>query len=271
MLSGEPGLVATTNPRFEFDVDSSLSKPTFHPESPAGKWWARRGHKSGPFVFSDPHLGQGGFGGSTAEFAAVWALDRSKGDPGYVLDSSEAVVMWGDYRSLFQCQKPSGVDLVAQGLGGLCEFGFRTKTARTFRWDFDDFDFLIFRTGHKVKTHEYLVSLELGDVGSLKTHYLSFTEGLLGRDSGKVLRAAAGYRDDLDKRGWLAPETRDLIGRLEENGLVIKGCGALGADTCVAFGSRGAIDILEIRCLGMGLDCISRATGLARGLKMSKP
>ena len=270
MLSCHLGLVATTSPRFECLLDQSLQAVTFHPESPAGRWWARDGVKPGPFVFSDPHQGQGGFGGSTAEFAGVWCLMRAAGRADYQMTNEEALLMWNDYRSLFPTKKPSGVDLVAQALGGLCEFGFEDKVARTYLWDFEDFDFLIFRTGKKVKTHEHLDGLDLGDVSALGQIYGDFVQGLVEKDSAKVMAAVSAYRDDLDARGWLARATKVLIAELQAADIAIKGCGALGADTCAAFGPRDAVDGLVKRCLERGLVCIARSGDLSEGLAISR-
>src|SRR5207237_74228 len=93
--------------------------------SPGGRLleWARaEGVAPIEIEFEDPHEGAGGFGASSAQFALLYrALAERAG-----LEPS-APAAWRRYRQLTavgagEGLAPSGADLVAQWLGGICDF-----------------------------------------------------------------------------------------------------------------------------------------------------
>lgn len=151
---------------------TSLGIREFHPESPAGrllKWVQGVGRPdlSGvDFQFEDPHSGKGGLGGSTAQFALVYAALAEAG--GWSLEWESA---WNLYRDLTagssdgQGASPSGADFVAQWKGGITHFGYHERgvfsedLSSTFDWS----QVLVFsaasQEGRKVPTHHHLGQL----------------------------------------------------------------------------------------------------------------
>lgn len=131
VLAGSSALVTTLKPRFRMTVRRSASRwatsatHSFHPESAASKLIAElaRDEKIGigdEITFEDPHLGKGGFGGSTAEFALSYAA---------LTNDADVQALWRRYRKLHS--DASGADLVAQWLGGTILFSYDGDSLKT--------------------------------------------------------------------------------------------------------------------------------------------
>src|SRR4051812_26828373 len=94
VLAGKPAVIAAIPPRFGLRAGRSLPVE----KSPAGRLLASVGEGLARRL-ADPHLGSGGFGASTAEFALHYRelVSRSSRARGWSL-SAEAV--WAKYRDL---------------------------------------------------------------------------------------------------------------------------------------------------------------------------
>jgi hypothetical protein len=108
VLQGGPALVLCHPPYFEAERGSS-DRPLAS-QSPAGQLAKKTGFDLSTLAFRDPHQGRGGFGGSGAEFLAVWAYHQGK-------TSFQEKDCWQareDYRAL---ASGSGVDVLTQAFG----------------------------------------------------------------------------------------------------------------------------------------------------------
>ena len=156
VLTGYPAVVAALPQRFEW-MQSSSEKRSFHPESPA-EVWARTHAWNHGLLWKDPVEGQGGLGGSTAEFLAV---DSS------LFPKADVFERWAHYQSLFKSSSnpPSGADVVAQTLGGVHAIEAFKKEARLLLEPGHSFPMLSYfhaahLPGRKTQTHEDLGRLE---------------------------------------------------------------------------------------------------------------
>jgi len=262
ILAQLSAVVATVEPRFSLRISkettgglrSSLpASALFHPQSPAGKLiaWAERSEKSDlpslDLQWEDPHLGQGGFGASTAQFALVYfALAENYGWP------LQWESMWRLYRDLTGVTgvedgiAPSGADVVAQWMGGITLFEYQEKgiTSKDLSGHFDWNNVLIFsaaaQEGRKVPTHEHLARMK--DVGFLHrvarrlSSPLSVGVGALREnDPARLGFALREYAKILQEVGLeLEATTRDRQAFQKLQGVLgVKGAGAMQADALV--------------------------------------
>jgi mevalonate kinase len=264
VLSGHSALVMTHKPYFtcslideKLDEDDDCSNSiSFHKDSPAGRLEVELSGSQHKWSFSDPHLGAGGFGGSTAEFIAVYKILRPDGS---LNDLCER------YFKLFKKNKtpPSGADLVAQ-FNAKPSFHIYTKnplSTSCHSWPFFDVEILTLKTDLKLATHKHLD--KLGD--------LNFSE--LGEISQKVIASflESNLKDFIEKvqnfsnvqseLGLLSRETEsiaELIGSIE-GVLAVRGCGAMGADVITVFVNKESMDYVweQIKLLNKRLKKIT--------------
>ena len=156
VLEGAPALVAAVGPRFEARVGHQLSLQP-HRDSPAGRWLGARA-----LEFQDPFEGRGGFGASSAQFAAAFFAYPDVSVPSWQS-------AWLNYRALFKDQSvlPSGADLATQWAGGVQRFSL-TSDGRaellSLGHHLDLSGISVFsaahQSGRKVKTHEHLAQAD---------------------------------------------------------------------------------------------------------------
>jgi mevalonate kinase len=239
VLAGKPAVVAAIPPRFGLGA----GRASAHPNSPSGLLLASVGANSSR-PLADPHLGSGGFGASTAEFALhyrEWAQTRRW--------SLSAEAVWNRYRDLHPVAgpgpKPSGADLFAQWSGGVVCFYPQNAAASERLSPRSRMRLLVLSTtgtpGRKVATHEHL--RELGNkIGWIETA----TEAVAGPlergiaairagDSQGLGHAFNAYSEGLLSVGLETPETSlDRAAFLKLPGVLgLKGSGALQSDALV--------------------------------------
>lgn len=236
VLQGAPALVAATQPCFRFRAEKTNieQKSLFHPESAAGRWF----HQSEVLLknwkvdFQDPHEGLGGFGASGAQFV-FYHLLATHLQSQRVEDHVEDV--WQDYKA---CEKTraSGADVVAQTLGGIVHFSPKPFEAKGYDWPFDETDFVILRTGHKLETHTHLQS-ELPSLEGIIAGTKLSADAFFMSNIEAFAAGLAITQKELIKAGLQAQSTLQILEKLNAapGVLVTKGCGAMGADTVLAI------------------------------------
>ncbi len=234
VLEGAPAWVVAVPPRFEWEgAGEDGPRPDFHAESPAGRFLASHPEIRG--IYRDPWNGQGGFGGSTAEFAlAAYASG--------IRDVTEA---WECYRSLLRPGAgdgllPSGADLVGQWLGGAIEWDPQTKRSRDLSREIFDLPILFFSATHlpgrKTKTNAHLAALGRTDhaprFSALRPLVERARKSLSDGNLSELGRAFTAYGDALAAlrcEAETVTRERSLISRIP-GVLGVKGCGALQTD-----------------------------------------
>ncbi|MCB0406704.1 MAG: hypothetical protein KDD34_00795, partial [Bdellovibrionales bacterium] len=175
ILHGGHALLANTEPRFEVIISTPGEGrcENIHPNSPAGQW--ARTHREAfekiDFQFIDPHQGRGGFGASSAQFLLAWAWSLLDQVPfSRLTEGLDLSQILKDYHSLFEekSTRPSGGDVVAQSIGGICQVATAPLTMTEKSWPFKDLDFLIIPTGKKINTHKHLEGLSDAGIEELK-------------------------------------------------------------------------------------------------------
>src|SRR5262249_5367373 len=102
-------------------------------------------------------------------------------------------------------------------------------------WPFDETDFAIFRTGHKIETHTHLSSalpsLDGVCMGARLSVDAFFSSNIEAFTAGVSITLK-----ELIKAGLQAESTLAILEKLNAapGVLVVKGCGAMGADTVLA-------------------------------------
>jgi pantoate kinase len=266
VLDGVPALVATFAPRFGLGPrDASLiQKEVFHPDSPAGRLM-KQNRWEGIWEFTDPYLGAGGFGGSTAEFLLAYAITKMKSD--LTIQPEDAWEAWTRYREF--APLASGADLVAQWIGGTVVVDLKRQSAQTIDVDQIGQSILIFSAAHqedrKVKTHEHLNSNHASfKVSSYIQLLVERAIDAFTRQHNQQLASAINqFGDSLRELGLeIQATTEDREAFMKVPGVIaVKGTGALQADGLVvmmdpAFLSKKAevIQFAEAR----NLRCIAR-------------
>ena len=254
-LEGGPALVGALEPRFEFQFSSqplNLNRSTFfHLESPTGLWikeHASQFEKKFQVRVADPYLemGNGGFGGSTAQFIAVSSTQRKKSSDSFTK------ACWETYRALTEVKKgypPSGLDLVAQLEGGFIQASFSFKKGLEVK-DHSKvlsgehgFHFAVYSASHqesrKLKTHEHLSRIDealnpktLSKLDSITHRAL---DCLTEQQAAAFGRSMVEYAEVLGEVGFETKAAReDRLAFLELPGVLgVKGCGAGLTDALV--------------------------------------
>lgn len=301
ILAQLSAVVAAVPPRFclrvtqgsnVFGGTSSLGIREFHPESPAGRlltWVQGVGSPdlSGvDFRYEDPHSGKGGLGGSTAQFALVYAALAEAG--GWSLEWESA---WNLYRDLTamsldgQGASPSGADFVAQWKGGVTHFGYNGKgvfsedLSSTFDWS----QVLVLsaadQEGRKVPTHEHLARLKdsafLSRVSQRLIAPLSVgIAAIRENQSDRLALALREYSKVLNEVGLeIEATTQDRQALQSLPGVLgVKGSGALQADALIVLldqeATRGSalrqqvLEVAKTRHLLLVADGIENQKGI---------
>lgn len=235
-LRGFSTLSVAVDPAFVFS-SKSTGQIDFHPESPAGML---PGENQISGKLHDPYE-IGGMGKSTAEFLVKYHQQKNP--------SKSVQDIWSTYRKLhedFQTP-PSGVDLVTQVLGGYCVTEWWKNRFETQTWGFENWDWMVGLTGHKVKTHEHLrdlKTLEWDEIGRInnkivKAFEISDELGFLG--------SMMDWRKFLVNSGLEVENTTQIIGKLTSvpGILMAKGCGALGSDAVFVLFEKDSRDSVE--------------------------
>ncbi len=291
VLAGSPALVAATGPRFkllcargsEGDPEAAwMPEEAFAPRSPAGRlvsWASSKGYEIPFFSFEDPHMGQGGFGASTAQFAL---LGRALAEVHHFTWGWKEA--WELYRELTSSDPlpPSGADLVAQMRGGVVLFDPPWKTCEDLDPVFEGSAILVLsathQEGRKVATHEHLAQLskrgfphrdhELAD--ELASLVQQGVRALRQRDHARFGAVMNGYSEALRGAGLEHPRTYEDRMALQHcpGVLGVKGAGAMQSDALVVFlDSKGFRDSVVDAARARGLEPLGESVEFGYGMK----
>ncbi len=288
VLCGLPAFLFPVRPAFQWTRDvprnfeGTVKTPSeFALQSPAGKLWNELPLEAQKvlegYSFLDPYSGQGGLGGSTAEFAGLASLSAlfwSSAAFSKISRLNQSQEVWSLYRRLTHeagTVAPSGADLVLQYLDRIIRFqSSPTPSADSFECSVIDStteDFLRVSTrlllfsaahqsGRKVATHEHLPKLKsLMESGELRRALQAPIDhawlALDRKDRNAFGASLSAFAIALQKLGLEFSLTRRELDALQRIPGVLgaKGTGAMQADAlvCLVERERGT-EILE-HCL----------------------
>ncbi|MBC7741448.1 MAG: hypothetical protein H7061_04570 [Bdellovibrionaceae bacterium] len=224
-----------TSPGFEIvplQTHNQNQQLPFHPESPAGRYLRATGERI-RYQLNDPYLAagiQGGLGRSTAEFFAVLSeADRAK-------PFSEIRKLYLDLHA-GESQPPSGADLAFQYYGQVCVASLESKNFQSHAWPFKNLHFFIVATGRKVATHQHLAELKPDQLNHLPRQSDLVIRAFVNKVEIEFLDTLRNWVEVLNAAGLTHENSNELRKQLETNSdiLLVKPCGALGADVVLVF------------------------------------
>lgn len=238
VLNEGVGIVVATRPTFNLKISRASSQGVqgISPHSPAGQWIRAHAHQFRSFAleFVDPYEGKGGMGASTAQFIGVVLAGEG---------SLSAQSVWEKYSETLRSmgQLGSGADLLAQMSGGVSIVNPSQKSVRKMHWPFASRGFSVYKTEIKIPTHSHLKGLELNRSQMLSLNRIAeeCVEALETQDWFLFSKAMLDFRRQQFNMNLLDPRIVSLIQTLEVNfpETLIRGCGAMGADTIAVFGN----------------------------------
>lgn len=221
-----------------FTVSYSSEGIFFHPNSPAGLYLKENKLENFAHQFFNPY-GVGGFGASTAEFIFSYFSNP--------LASPLVTDVFKTYLELFtniKDQKPSGADLITQLIGGLSHINLANQCPQVekLNWNFKDLEFLVFSTGLKVNTHEHLAALDRRVCESLVLPSQDIVTAFKSQDTQVFRSSLSEWSNKLEQMGLTTKPVTQLKQYLEQQvfDILVKPCGALGADVIVILCSQSA-------------------------------
>jgi len=243
VLKGGAALLVNTSPAFEMKViprEDKLGKVKgIHSESPAGRFIfeAKDFFSKYDIEFLDPHVGLGGLGASSAQFAMAYCFYKKVTDTSFKHDHLRQIqriikiyreVAWQGTGFV-----PSGADIVSQLLGSLAFVYSDCDKFEKLNWPFTDLNFYIIRTGEKISTHAHLNQLQKASFDKYSEIAMRGYKSLVEENSLMFLDSVSQMTDTLASDGLVTNHTLSLIEKLHQRPEVLacKGCGAMGADT----------------------------------------
>lgn len=262
-LAGYSAIILTSTPCFKLRLSHQTGLHGIHPESPAGKLWARYPRLSHYGLhWEDPYQGLGGLGASSAQFIGVYRANAYlEGQP---LDKDALLTVYQDITFDPKGIPPSGYDVLAQSAEqtdntARCVYlNQRTNTYLSYPWPFADIGYILVHTRKKLATHQHLQSLHaLKDVEELGQIVDRAQTACDAQESKGFVQAIQDYHQALTKRAWVATHTLTYIQQLqsENDMLALKGCGALGADVILLLvdNSNMANTLQHLSAAGWGI------------------
>ena len=230
-----PSLIFTSKPKFSLKVikTNANQEQPFHPDSPAGKLYQLHAKvlQKHSFKFNNPYA-QGGLGGSTAEFLALYLYIEKLLDLDKVTDHD--LVKFYQSLSITKGTPPSGADLIAQRHQGISYYYPDKKIQQSHNWPFQDLSLLLFHTKQKLATHEHLKNLKNNNNFSELATLAHLTyESFRNASTADFINGIILYGKQLQSQNLVAQHTQLILSnvtKLHPEVLASKGCGALGAD-----------------------------------------
>ena len=266
-LNGGPAILVATAPRFDLKVRNGAGFMSgIHGESPAGKLVRQHSSFFNQFdlEFTDPHMGRGGWGASTAQFLTCYSLLHWQGSAVMEMEKYfDTQQMLSAYKEVAWDGKgyaPSGADLIGQLQGGFTYFEKRRGLINNLRWNFSDLEFYLIPTGLKVSTHEHLKSLKDMNTEALENYVRKVAQAFSAENKGELLESLLHITKELEGRGWVLDKTQDYLKILNAipGVLATKGCGALGADVVLAIVEKPKAVLFEALLKNEGKAYFSR-------------
>lgn len=281
VLAGQPAWVAAVAGRFRLTLDSAAAPLEFASGSPASRLLNDSRVPDGARLLratlSDDWRGEGGFGGSSAEFALVYRAIAHKTGAGLDWES-----VWRRYIQLHANEPvpPSGADLALQWKGGIQQFDpvvpeIEPIDLSTFRW-------LIFSAaglpGRKVATHEHLAKLQERSVtdprsdliGELSMIFAQAADARRDSDARALGSCLSRYAEALAAVGLESEAAAaDRVSLLAIPGVLgVKGAGAMLADAVVVLlDGRGSTELALKAARARGLRLVSDGLPILPGIR----
>ncbi len=252
VLHDGPALVLNTEPCFQLQCapgNSALNN--IHPQSPAGKFYSAHQDlfTDWQLTFTDPHQNKGGLGASSAQFAALYLLQKlfsgnirqpQQTDINIFMQTLNIPHLLKTYQKYAWDQQgypPSGADVVSQLYGGITYFAKSENMIESLVWPFQDLSFCLLRTGKKLATHEHLTSLNNLETETLDQIVQQGSIALVQANANAFCAAINAYAEALQVQNLVAEHTQQILNDLQHWPEVkaVKGCGALGADIVLAI------------------------------------
>ncbi|MBX3022440.1 MAG: hypothetical protein KF799_12270 [Bdellovibrionales bacterium] len=273
VLAKAPALILNTGPRFELRVRAGHGEVTgLHPESPAGQWLEQRRPLLEKYAlqFHDPHSGAGGLGASGAQFLLVHTLTT------YLQSSFEKTMSGPDLKDVWKDHdvlsrgRGSGADLLAQATGRVSVVDMATLSARAEEWPYPELGWVVVRTQQKIPTHEHLQTLDRAAISLLSPLAAQCVQAFASAPSEVFLGHVKDFTARLSELGLQAAHAQTLVKHLENEDwcLAAKGCGALGADTVLAFYPTEARERAAAFLRKSSLQVVASLNDLSGGLEL---
>lgn len=240
VLKGGPALVLTHGPFFKAEAQAKSLKSPFNVASPAAQIAKKLRFDASTVLFTDPHNGQGGFGGSSAEFLAVLAQDSVK-------TNFKEAECWKARELYLSVASGSGVDVLVQAFGSgeenlLVAVDLEGKKLKPLNIPSLGAELKLFRTGQKIATHEHLKKVEPPHPDDLAPLVQKAEGAFYKKDKTLFAEAMNAYGDAMAKAGLLAAHSGAAVKDAREipGMLAAKGCGAMGADVIALLQETGS-------------------------------
>lgn len=240
---GGSAIVLCTDPKFRLRIKSNKNTQLrgIKEGSPAFAFYMenRQFFKNLFIKFIDPYKKTGGFGASSAQFATLYKLRSNIIGENNDINVSKFL---DEYRSIAgkgQNIKPSGADCLAQFQNNHIYFNSNANKIENLQWNFKDIDFLIFKTGNKVATHEHLRKLSPDFICANSDHLNQIVERVrkawIQIDSENFVNNIMDFSASLNNLGLVCDKTQKLVSKILkiEGVLAAKGCGAMASDTII--------------------------------------
>jgi hypothetical protein len=233
VVEGAPALLLAHSPFFVASFSPGASKrPSFHPDSPAGKYFAAK-PAQGSISFTDPHGGKGGFGASGAEFLSVFAASKSAP----AKEEERIALAWAAWDASREFPG-SGADILTQAYG-INDEGFflaidtKKRSLQRINAGGLNLTLSLFHTGKKLPTHEQKQpsGLPLTELAAIS---LETTAALSAKNAASFCSGIKAYGALLAKLGLLAPHSAQALAQLPPVAAA-KACGAMGSDVLLVL------------------------------------
>lgn len=281
VLKKSPAIVICTGPCFEMHVEPK-SEPSdqneligIDLESIAGRFY--RTHikffKNFRINFIDPWKTSGGFGASSAQFGLLYALKHKMTPHDLNTVSYEFL---NNMRIIFRDMSwhgvglpPSGADLIAQWVGGVCHLDFENQIAESMKWS-SRLSFVIIKTQNKISTHIHLQDIE----DLMDQEYALIAKrgvnALKNNDDRNIQLAIQAQFQLLERNELITPESREVIKQIYNSGLAqaTKGCGAMGADVILSLVKKENLQQFLAWCDSKKLTIVATENNLSKGLQI---
>lgn len=271
VLDGGPAILINSAPRFVCRISKNSESPSpfdFPEKSPVGQWF-----KENQSIFQnislewfDPYKGKGGLGFSSAQFNILYAYGflRKHGS----LDQVKPLDLWKNYCALeFEGQSPSGADILAQWIGGVCLFEQNPLTVQSITSSLPDLDCVMIHTGVRIKTHEHLKELQLPKLSELIRLARVGIEAMEQGREEDFIQIVNEYGEALSRMGFALPVVQKTVQELKSLPEVkaVKGCGALSAEVIILFYKKEDEETLRSKI--SHLDIVSDSLQITYGIE----
>lgn len=298
-LSGEylalldgPAILLNTQPRFEnrFELNTEqefYSNPIENEDNPLFKYWDDNEDflLDFEYEFLDPFQGSGGFGASSAQWAAFYAFvnqyhpsvghffDKTRNENDFVknLDFDFIKQFLATYRSYSKAKfAPSGYDVISQWMGKVAYIDIENKTIKKFDWPFNNLSFVLIKSTEKIATHKHLEDLSLVPADALKLCVQKAFKALESKSESMLIESVQQNYKVLRDADLVAPHAIRDINILLENEYVLaaKGCGALGADVYCALVATKNLPQFANYCTSKHLNIVASEADISYGLEV---